>query len=409
MKLLIVTQYFWPENMRINELAKDFSEKGYDVTVLTGKPNYPGGKVFEEYQKNPQDFQNYYGAKIVRVPMIRRGNSRIMLTINYISFFMSGSIIGLFKLRKHKFNNIFVFASSPIMSAIPAIVIGKVKKTPVFIWILDLWPESLEAVGVIKNKFLLKLVGLVVSWIYNRADYLLLQSKSFVDSVRIHCTKKIDENRLIYFPSWAEGIFDSAIENKSELIQYDCNQLTIVFAGNIGEAQDFPTIVDSMVLLKGKLPLRWVIAGEGRMFNWLKCQIELNKLDNVLILGRQPIEYMPALFASADALLVTLKKNEIFSKTIPGKIQAYLASGKPILGVIDGESAKIINNASAGFASNSGDAESFSKNIIKFSRMTLEERSQMGKNGKDYYQIHFSKDMVYNNLEELFNNSSLRR
>ena len=408
MKILIVSQYFWPENMRINELVKDFSVKGYEVTVLTGLPNYPDGKIFQEYKNKPVEFQSYHGAKIIRVPMLPRGKWRIMLALNYFSFFISATFIGSFKLRKFIFDNIFVFAVSPIMVAIPAIIIGKRKRAPVFIWVLDLWPESLQAVGVMKNKLLLKIVGKLVSWIYNRSDYLLLQSNSFVENVKIYCTKKIDESRLVYFPSWAEEVFSSKPIIKTFLIQPETNVTTIVFAGNIGEAQDFPTILEAVNLLKEKMSLRWVIAGDGRMFNWLKEQVEQRKLQNVILLGRLPVESMPNLFDSADALLVSLKTNEVFSKTIPGKVQAYLASGKPILAVIDGEAAKVINDAGAGFTSNAGNVESFAENIRKFVRLTKAERDTIGVNGKKYYELHFSKEKIYAQLETLFQNSTLR-
>lgn len=408
MKILIVSQYFWPENMRINELVKDFSVKGYEVTVLTGLPNYPDGKIFQEYKNKPVEFQSYHGAKIIRVPMLPRGKWRIMLALNYFSFFISATFIGSFKLRKFIFDNIFVFAVSPIMVAIPAIIIGKRKRAPVFIWVLDLWPESLQAVGVMKNKLLLKIVGKLVSWIYNRSDYLLLQSRSFVENVKIYCTKKIEESRLIYFPSWAEEVFSSKPIMKTFLIQPETNVTTIVFAGNIGEAQDFPTILEAVNLLKEKVSLRWVIAGDGRMFNWLKEQVEQRKLQNVILLGRLPVESMPNLFDSADALLVSLKTNEVFSKTIPGKVQAYLASGKPILAVIDGEAAKVINDAGAGFTSNAGNVELFAENIMKFVKLTKAERDTIGVNGKKYYELHYSKEKIYAQLEALFKNSTLR-
>lgn len=408
MKILIVSQYFWPENMRINELVKDFSAKGYEITVLTGLPNYPDGKIFQEYKNKPVEFQSYHGAKIIRVPMLPRGKWRLMLALNYVSFFISATLIGSLKLRKFTFDNIFVFAVSPIMAAIPAIIIGKRKRAPVFIWVLDLWPESLQAVGVMKNKLLLKIVGKLVSWIYNRSDYLLLQSRSFVENVKIYCTKKIDESRLIYFPSWAEEIFNSKPITKSFLIQQESNVTTIVFAGNIGEAQDFPTILKAVNLLKDKIPLRWVIAGDGRMFNWLKEQVEQHELQNVILLGRLPVESMPALFDSADALLVSLKTNDVFSKTIPGKVQAYLASGKPILAVIDGEAAKVINDAGAGFTSSAGNVESFAENIMKFVKLTKADRDTKGLNGKKYYELHFSKEKIYAQLEVLFKNSTLR-
>jgi len=184
LKVLVVTQYFWPENMRINDMVRDFIDKGHEVTVLTGLPNYPEGEVFQRFKEEPQAFANYQGAEIVRVPLVPRGKRSIQLALNYFSFFVSASVLGAFKLRKRRFDAVFVYAVSPILSAIPAVVLGRLKRAPVFVWVLDLWPETLRAVNVIHNPKLLGLVGRAVSWIYNPTDYLLLQSHGFFDNVR---------------------------------------------------------------------------------------------------------------------------------------------------------------------------------------------------------------------------------
>ena len=180
LNILVVTQYFWPENMRINDLVRDFSEKGHNVTVLTGLPNYPEGSVYSSYRAAPEKFAEYAGAKVVRVPLVPRGKRSISLMLNYASFFISASLLGPWKLRSERYDAVFVYAVSPVMAAIPALVLGRIKRAPVFIWVLDLWPETLRAVGVVRNPILLKTVGRMVSWIYNRADYLLLQSHGFL-------------------------------------------------------------------------------------------------------------------------------------------------------------------------------------------------------------------------------------
>ena len=409
MNILVVTQYFWPENMRINDLVRDLSEKGHEVTVLTGQPNYPEGKVYEAYRQSPADFMSYAGAKVVRVPLVSRGNSSIRLILNYLSFFFLASTFGAWKLRGKHYDSVFVYAVSPIMAAIPALVIGRLKRAPVFIWVLDLWPETLRAVGVVKHPLLLKPVGAMVSWIYNRADYLLLQSHGFFENVRSYCTKDISSERLIYFPSWAEDDFSDSAVFGSTLLERDDSVFTVVFAGNLGEAQDFAAIIDAAESLKGKTPVRWVIVGDGRMSRWLSEEVSARNLDNVLLLGRHPLEEMPGLFASADALLVSLKTNDVFEKTIPGKVQAYLASGKPILGMINGEAARVIQESGAGFSCPSGDAAALAEITQRLAALDVPVRTRMGACGRQYYESNYSKPKLMARLEKLFHDATLRK
>ncbi|WP_166359126.1 glycosyltransferase family 4 protein [Pseudomonas akapageensis] len=409
LRVLVVTQYFWPENMRINDLVRDFSAKGHDVTVLTGLPNYPEGEVFEAYRSNPGEFQSYAGAKVIRVPLIPRGKRAIRLVLNYLSFFLMASTLGVFKLRGKKFDAIFVYAVSPIMAAIPAVVIGRLKRAPVFVWVLDLWPETLKAVNVIHAPKLLGLVGNLVSWIYNRTDYLLLQSHGFFENVRKYCTKEIAAERLVYFPSWAEDDFSAPASLGAALIEHDPSVFTVVFAGNLGEAQDFPAVLDAAQALQGQVAVRWVIVGDGRMSEWLEEQVRSRGLDNVYLLGRHPLESMPGLFAQADALLVSLRTNEVFEKTIPGKVQAYLASGRPILAMINGEAARVIQESKAGFACDSGDAQGLAHITLKLAMTSADQRQQMGEAGRQYYHQQYSKPVLLARLENLFREATLRK
>lgn len=405
----MVTQYFWPENMRINDLVRDFTEKGHSVTVLTGLPNYPEGKVFEEYKASPGRFNHYFDAKVVRVPMLARGKRSISLVLNYFSFFTSASTIGAFKLRGEKFDAVFVYAVSPIMAAIPALVMGRIKKAPVFVWVLDLWPETLRAVGVLKHPALLSMVGKMVSWIYNRTDYLLLQSHGFFENVKKYCTKDIASQRMVYFPSWAEDDFSSSAAHDSTLLPRDNTVFTVVFAGNLGEAQDLPAVLDAAEELRDKVVMRWVIVGDGRMSEWLSQQVHSRGLNNVLLLGRHPLEEMPGLFASADALLVSLKTNDVFEKTIPGKVQAYLASGRPLLGMINGEAARVIDDSGAGFTCASGDASGLASITLALAKTDAVKLKAMGQSGRQYYLSNYSKPLLLARLEDLFRNATLRK
>lgn len=409
LRILVVTQYFWPENMRINDLVRDFSEKGHQVTVLTGWPNYPEGEIFSEFKVDPESFNSYFGSRVVRVPLVSRGKRSIKLMLNYLSFFFSASTVGMAKLRNENFDAIFVYAVSPIMAAIPAIVIGRMKRVPVFVWILDLWPETLRAVGVLRQPMLLSVVGRMVSFIYNRADYLLLQSKSFSSNVKQYCTKPLSPERLVYFPSWAEDEFSVELNEASRLLSRDDSTFTIVFAGNLGEAQDLPAVLNAAEILKDSISMRWVIVGDGRMSEWLHEQVELRNLTNIVLLGRHPLSMMPSIFACADALLVSLKTNDVFEKTVPGKVQAYLASGKPVLGMINGEAARIINESGCGFSCSASDAQGLAQIALDLATIDSAKREAMGQSGRSYYLSHFSKSDLMVHLEKLFRDGTLRR
>ena len=409
LRILVVTQYFWPENMRINDLVRDFTEKGHSVTVLTGLPNYPEGEVYKDYLSAPERFSAYSSAEIFRVPMVARGKRSISLVLNYLSFFTSASTIGAYKLRGKQFDAVFVYAVSPIMAAIPALFIGRLKKAPVFVWVLDLWPETLRAVGVLKHPALLSMVGKMVSWIYNRTDYLLLQSHGFFDNVKRYCTRNIAPERLVYFPSWAEDDFSSSSPQDSRLLERDNTVFTVIFAGNLGEAQDLPAVLDAAANLQGKVAVRWVIVGDGRMSEWVDQQVQSRGLNNVLLLGRHPLEEMPALFANADALLVSLKTNDVFEKTIPGKVQAYLASGRPLLGMINGEAARVIAESGAGLTCASGDASGLADITLALANTDAMELKAMGQAGHQYYLRNYSKSLLLSRLEHLFRNATLRK
>lgn len=410
LKILIVSQYFWPENMRINDMATGFVRRGHEVTVLTGLPNYPEGKVFSAYRRAPSEFSKFHDVSVVRIPMFARGKNSLSLVLNYLSFFISASVFGSYKLRGEKYDAIFVYAVSPIMAAIPAIVLGRLKRSPVFVWVLDLWPETLEAVGVVKKPWALSLVGKLVSWIYNRTDYLLLQSKSFRESVKRYCTKPISEERLVYFPSWAEDDFSSKSVESAPLIAPSSHHFTIVFAGNIGEAQNFPVVLNAIEALKSDIPVRWVIVGDGRASAWLQEQVIARGLDQqVLLLGRHSLDKMPPLFAAADALFLSLKTNSVFEKTIPGKVQAYLAAGRPIIAMIDGEAARVISDAGAGMTCPSGDAEGLVRIVHDMVSLSISERAEMGRSGQKYYAEHYSKELLFDRLENLFRHASLRK
>ncbi|VAX13591.1 Putative glycosyltransferase [hydrothermal vent metagenome] len=398
MKILIVSQYFWPENFRVNDLAIELQSRGHEVTVLTGKPNYPDGVIFPDYRDKPEKYLNYNGVKVFRVPLLPRGTGSIRLFLNYLSFVFSASILGPVKLSGRKFDRIFVFEPSPITVGLPAIVLKYIKKAPILFWVLDLWPETLSAINVIKSKIALKYVGVLVSFIYKNSDLLLAQSRSFISSMKNYCDSA---EKIQYFPSWAEDIFfESDIRPAKEVPVTAPGMFSVMFAGNIGDAQDFSSILDAAELLKVHTNIRWLIVGDGRMAEWVKQEAQRRGLDkNFIMLGRHSLERMPSFYTVADALLVSLKDETIFSMTIPGKVQSYLASGKPIVAMLNGEGAKIIQEAGAGYVCNAGDGQGLSEIILEMASNSDEERSLMGKSGRKYYKEEFDKNVLIDRLE----------
>lgn len=406
MRLLVVTQYFWPENFRINDLVSELASRGHEVTVLTGKPNYPDGIVFGDFRESPSSFNTYNEAEIVRVPMLARGQGNVRLSLNYIAFALSASVIGPWRLYGREFDAIFVCQLSPITVGIPAIVMRIIKKAPLSFWVLDLWPETLEAVGVLRSKRMLKLVGKLSSFIYKRCDLILAQSKSFIPKIAQYAGSCA---RIEYFPSWAESVLNIQNVSLAPEVQLIEGVFNIVFAGNIGDAQDFPAILSAAELLKDHPNIRWLIIGDGRQARWVKDEIKRRGIQaNVLMLGRYPVERMPSFFKHADALLISLKNEPIFAMTIPGKLQAYLAVGIPILAMLNGEGADIIRRADAGLTCPAGDHKALAEVALKLSVMSIEERSLMGVNGTAIGADEFGRDKLINQLEFWLENLKIK-
>jgi glycosyltransferase involved in cell wall biosynthesis len=400
MRLLVVTQYFWPENFRINDLVAELVRRGHEVTVLTGRPNYPDGNIFSEFLKNPSSFDLYEGARVVRVPLLPRGQGNLMLMLNYLTFALSGSFLGPWKLRGCQFDAIFTCQLSPVTVGIPAAVMRAVKKVPMAFWVLDLWPESLQAIGVVRSKLLLHFVGKLVASIYKRCDLILAQSRSFVPAIAQYAGSR---NRIEYFPSWSDLVFNAADVEAATEISVKQGSFNILFAGNIGEAQDFPAILVAAERLKDYPDIRWLIVGDGRMAGWVADEIKARGLEDcVSMLGRYPVERMPSFFKHADALLVSLKDEPIFALTIPGKLQSYLAAGIPVLAMLNGEGADVIRNANAGLACAAGDAKQLAQAVLELVAMSDDERRQLGANGRVYAQKEFNREALMDKLEGWF-------
>ena len=400
MRILVVSQYFWPENFRINDLVTELCDRGHEVTILTGYPNYPSGKVFLEFRRNPSAYDKFGAANIVRVPLLPRGSGALRLFLNYLSFTLSASLLGAWRLRGKALDAIFVFEPSPITVGLPAVLLRRLKRTPLVFWVLDLWPETLEAIGVVRSSAILKLVGGLVSYIYNRCDLVLAQSRSFIPQIRKYCRGDI---RVEYFPSWSDSVFDFSSVVAANEVPPGEGFFNVMFAGNMGDAQDFPAILDAAEILKDEKRIRWLFVGDGRAAEWVRSEVDKRRLgESVLLLGRYPVDRMPSFFKHADALLVSLKDTPIFAMTIPGKLQSYLASGIPVLAMLNGEGAEIVSGSGAGLSCPAGDGKALAAAVLELTGMPADARRQMGARGLALSRTEFDRDTLISRLLSWF-------
>jgi colanic acid biosynthesis glycosyl transferase WcaI len=397
MNILIVTQYFWPENFRITHLAQDLANLGHKITILTGKPNYPSGIIYPGYRALGIQ-QEYLGSLlIIRSPLIPRGqNSKIRLSLNYLSFVIMATFVGA--LKKLKSDVIFVYGPSPITVCLPAIFLKKLTKVPLLFWVQDLWPESVASVNAIRNKLILQWLHKLVHFIYHRCDYILTSSQAYFSSIKKYT---IDEKKLRYFPQSAEPFYQplESSENPGQLGLP--KGFRILFSGNLGIAQNLELILDAAELVKENTEIKWIFIGDGSKRRWLQNErVKRQLTDTVFWLGFYPPEKMPYFFSQADTLLITLRCDTLFALTIPAKLQSYLACAKPIVAVLQGEGKRIIEEAEAGLVSANEEAPSLVETVLMMKNRSNEERKIMGQNGRDYFKKHFHRDMLLKKLEQ---------
>lgn len=399
MRILIVSQYFYPEEFRINDVAWSLQKKGHVVDVLTGKPNYPVGTIFDGYRALGRTTENYNGVTIHRVPMIPRGRGGLRLSLNYLSFVVSGVMYSRRMLRNREYDVVFVYGNSPILQAIPAIFIRWCRRIPVVLWVQDLWPESLQATGYIHSRAVLGAVRSIVGFIYRHVDLLLAQSQTFVRALRPLAATTV----VKYYPNSVDDSFAvrSAVEKTD--IHDGSEVFSVVFAGNIGSAQAVEVIINAANQLKEFANIQFVVVGDGSRRNWMMDQVERLQLSNVSLPGRSPVDAMPKILQSASVLLVTLSDHKIFSQTVPNKVQAYMASRRPIIACLNGEGARLVaSEAKCGIAVQSEDSSALADAVLAMYRSTPQERDAMGARGFEYYNEHFKHDKLVDELVEHF-------
>lgn len=391
MKILIVSQYFYPENFRINDLALELRNRGHKITVLTGLPNYPKGEYFDGYSNDRNCDEVWNGIPVYRCKLRPRKTGSINLIRNYISFVVEANK-KLKKLENIDFDLIYVFEVSPITVALPAIKLKKKKNIPVIINIQDLWPENIVAVTGMTNPIIIGLVNRMVNYIYRHCDLILTASPSFVSKIKERIN---DKDKVRYWPQYS-----TVNKTDEEVSIYDKEYFNIVFTGNIGEAQGIDLAIEAAKILKDK-KICWHFVGEGRSKEKLEKLVnEYGINDRVKFHGFHPEKEIPKYLKDADAALLILKPNPVFEMTIPAKLQTYLACGVPILGCVSGEGKRIIEESKAGIVSEDISVDGLVKVCNQFIELPIDLLNEYKERSYCYGKSNFNKNKLISDLEK---------
>jgi len=394
--ILVVSQYFYPESFRINDMCQEWVKRGYKVTVLTGIPNYPEGKFFPGYGWTKRREENWNGVRILRIPLLPRGKSALGLMLNYLSFPFFGFVWQLFS--KIDADCVFTFEVSPMTQALIGVWYAKRKKIPHYIYVQDLWPENVEIVTGIKSPLVINPINKMVDYIYKNSKKILVTSPSFA---RVIEARVDDGEKVVYWPQYAEEFYRPLPRNPVSEIPDD-GSFKIVFTGNIGQAQGLDILPKTAKLLKGqgKTDVRFVLVGNGRYKETLLAQLKENDVaDMFVMVPRQPAERIPYLLAACDAAFVSFMVDPLFEKTIPAKLQSYMACGMPIVAAASGETERIVKEAECGICVRVGDFEKLAEKIANIA--SKENLKQEANKSRAYALKHFAKETLMKQFDEL--------
>lgn len=398
MRILLVTQYFYPEVFKSNDLAFELAKRGHHVDALVGIPNYPDGKYFKGYGLFSKRHEVVNGVNVYRVFQTPRGKGGWRLPINYFTYVIFGCLRVLFQLAwKKKYDCIIGHEPSPIFQAYPALLLRKLRKTPFYYWIMDLWPDAMKSGGGVKNEKVLNYVDKLVKGIYKRTDKILITSERFREPI---AAKGDFADKIIYFPNWSDDILE--MDNNYEIPQLP-EGFNIMIAGNLGKSQNLEAVTEVMLGLKDVPEVKWVFVGGGSRREWLEQFIKDNGLDDrAVCLGQYPFKAMPAFYKQADAMLVTLRAGfPHLEAVVPARLQSYMSAGRPVLAMIGCGGADIIHESNCGYAVPAGDSGALIK-VIKEKVLTDKESFEMlGQNGRDFYQKNYRLDKCIDNLERI--------
>lgn len=391
MRILIVGQFFYPDNFRINDIVKNFVEMGNEVTVVTGLPDYETGYIPKDFKFFKRRRENFHGAEIIRVPIIQRRSGAFFRSLNYISFVVSGSIHLL--LKREKFDRVFVFQTSPVTMAIPGIIYGKLNKVEIILYCLDIWPECVKAMNIQEGTPFFDLIHSISKKTYNAVDKILVSSKSFLEYLNEFNNVPMD--KIQYLPQYTD---EDLFQEKTADVESATHPVNFLFAGNIGLVQDVETIIRAVNVIPPDLDFRVDIVGSGSNLNYVSQLVtEYGLGDKILFHGRKSMPEMNAYYDKADVCLLTLKNTGKIGMTVPGKLQTYMAKGKAIAAAIDGDSVEVITNSESGYAVESGNYKGLSEIMIRYLD-NPELIQHHGQNAYIYYKNNFDKQIFFNEL-----------
>jgi colanic acid biosynthesis glycosyl transferase WcaI len=405
-KVLVVTQYFWPEEFRVNELVKKLVSSGCDVDVVTGRPNYPDGLIYKDFINTPDSYSQYFGASIHRVKNSPRGKNKFTLLLNYISFALLASIYVFKNLGGKRYDSIIAVQLSPIFSVIPALIYGKYHNVKVTTWVMDLWPDILSALNLVSNRHIIWLLTFISSRIYRLSDSLLISSEGFRSRLR---ELGVKDESIHYFPQWVEDVMETSDMSSTqeykeieELLNEYNHLKKIVFTGNIGECQNLPSVLQAIEIIKHRNDFVFLIVGSGREEQRVSRLVADNGLENhVKLLGRFPVKYMSSFYHFSDALLLPLAEDPLFEITLPGKTQSYLYAGRPIIGFLDGEGASVLHRSKSAFVCGAGSSNELAEAIETFCDSSQRELEELGLSARRYAEENFRSERVMDTLFEV--------
>lgn len=398
--ILVVAQYFYPEQFRINDICTEWVKRGYKVTVITGIPNYPQGKYYPGYGLLKKRKEIYNGIEIVRIPLIPRGNSSIMLALNYVSFVVSGFFWSLFTNIKADF--VYIYEVSPMTQALPGVWYSIRRKIPCYIYVTDLWPENVQIVTGINNKFIINSIGKIVDYIYKRCNKIFTSSRSFIGAIK---KRGVPEGKLEFWPQYAEDFYIPLKRQDVEVKEIpNDDKFNIIFAGNIGVAQGLDILPKTASILKEKgQSVRFNIVGDGRFKETLVSMVnECNVEEMFNFINKQPATRIPDFMAVCDAALVSLSKSEVFSITIPAKTQSCLACGIPMIVSADGEIQDIIRESGAGVCCEASNSKSLADIICTIINKDDTELENMANKAYKYSNEKFNKNKLLDIMDNYF-------
>lgn len=401
MRILMLTQWFQPEQFfKGLPFAKELANLGHEVEVLTGFPNYPGGKVYDGYKIKFFQRELIEGIPVLRVPLYPSHNtSAIQRIANYLSFAVFAATLGTWLVKPA---DVMYVYHPPATIGLPALMLHLMRRIPFVYDIQDLWPDTLPATGMLDHKMALWCVEQWCRFIYSQAARIVVLSPGFKE---ILTKRGVPSDKIEIIYNWCE---DSQIQTsgRNEALSQKLgltDRFNILFAGTMGKAQALDAVLDAASLIAERLPkIQFVFVGGGVELSRLKQKVNDHNLRNILFLPRMPVSEIGAVLNLADVLLVHLKDDPLFSITIPSKTQAYMAAGRPILMGVRGDAQALVEEAGAGLACKPEDAQSIAAAVAQFFTMPRAALDQMGNNGKRFYERELAMNRGVKRFEELF-------